>query len=183
MDAKERKQYLASILSKDEIIKYRMTLLIGEATKVFKSIFTGNIITITTAEEVKDFIDNYSKESEEVLVFEDVSLMNDLVQSYLLKYFERDYRPLVVLASGDNLSPVLLSRFNRIIKLPTESVIDFVSLKAFMEEHSQDLKSNYILPELKDASLRYCPEYYYNYKKLAIAKHENKNRNQLMKFL
>ena len=183
MDVKDKKQYLAKLLTKDNIIKYRVTLLIGEAARIFKSIFTGNIVTITTAEEVKDFIDNYSKVSEDILVFEDISLMNPQVQTYLLKYLEKDFRPLVVLTSNDNISPIILSRFNRIIKLPIESKIDFVTLSAFMEEHEQDLKSNYILPELKDDSLRYCPEYYYNYKKLAIAKHENKNRNQLMKFM
>lgn len=183
MDTKEKKQYLASLLTKDSINKYRVTLLIGEAAKMFKAIFVGNIITITTAEEVKDFIDTYSKESEDILVFEDPSLMNIQVQSYLLKYLECDYRPLVVLASSDNLSPTLLSRFNRIIKLPLESKIDFIKLDAFLQEHEQDLKSNYILPDLKEESLRYCPEYYYNYKKLTNAKHENKNRNQLMKFM
>ena len=183
MDTVEKKKYLAQLLTREEICKYRTVLLLGDAVKVFKSVYSGTIITITTAEEVKDFIDNYSKESEEVLVFEDPSLMNGQVQSYLLKYLEQDYRPLVVLATGDNLSPVLLSRFNKIIKLPTESKIDFVKLDAFLAEHEQDLKSNYILPELKEESLRYCPEYYYNYKKMAIAKHENKNRNQLIKYL
>lgn len=183
MIAKEKKQYLANLLTKDLINKYRVTLLLGEASKVFKSIYAGSIITIITAEDVRDFIDNYSKTSEDILVFEDISLMNIQVQAYLLKYLECDYRPLVVLASSDNLSPVLLSRFNKIIKLPVESKIDFVKLDAFLAEHEQDLKSNYILPDLKEDSLKYCPEYYYNYKKLEIAKHENKNRNQLMKFL
>ena len=183
MDAREKKQYLANLVSKDEVNKYRTTLLMGEAAKVFKSIFTGSIITLTTAEDVKDFIDNYSRVSEEILVFEDLSVMNAQVQAYLLKYLECDYRPLLVLASSDNLSPVLLSRFNKIIKLPIESKIDFVELSSFMAEHEQDLKSNYVLPELKEESLKYCPDYYYYHKKLSTAKHENKNRNQLMKFL
>ena len=60
MELLEKKKYLASILTKDSIIKNGTTLLMGEAARVFKSIFSGNIISITTAEEVKDFIDNYS---------------------------------------------------------------------------------------------------------------------------
>ena len=183
MDQLEKKKYLASILTKDLINKYRTTILIGEAAKLFKAIFAGNILSINTAEDVRDFLDNYSKESDEVLVFEDISLMNPQVQTYLLKYLEKNFRPLVVLASIDNLSPILLSRFNKKVKLPEDIKSDFTSLDAFLEEHSQDLKSNYVLPELKEESLLYCPEYYYNFKRLATAKHENKNRNQLIRYI
>lgn len=183
MDAIEKKKYLAQHITKESVNNNRTTLIIGEATKIFKAIFTGNIITITTAEEVRDFIATYSKESEEVLVFEDISLMNTQVQTYLLKYLESDYRPLVVLASIDNISPIILSRFVNVVKLPVEVKLDFTSLEAFLEEHAMDLKSNYVLPDLKEDSLKYCPEYFYNYKKMAIAKHENKNRNQIIRYL
>ena len=109
--------------------------------------------------------------------------MNSQVQSYLLKFLEQDYRPVIVLSSQDNLSSVMLSRFNKIIKIPTEIKSDFMSLNSFIEGHEQDLKSNYVLPDLKDDSLLHCPDYFYNWKKLSIAKHENKNRNQLIKYL
>lgn len=183
MELLEKKKYLASILTKDSIIKNGTTLLMGEAARIFKSIFSGNIISITTAEEVKDFIDNYSKESEEILVFEDISLMNTQVQTYLLKYLESNYRPLVVLASVDNLSPVLLSRFVKVVKLPQDVKSDSVPLNTFLEEHAMDLKSNYVIPELKEESLLYCPQYFYNLKKMSLCKHENKNRNQLIRYI
>lgn len=183
MDVIEKKKYLASNITKDLVIKYRTTIIFGEAARLFKGIFTGSILSISTAEEVKDFLDNYSKLSDEPLVFEDISLMNKQVQSYLLKFLEQDYRPIIVLASQDNLSPILLSRFNKVIKLPEDIKSDFTTLKSFVEEHEQDLRSNYVLPELKDESLLHCPEYYYNWKKLSIAKHENKNRNQIIKYL
>jgi len=183
MDAIEKKKYLASNITKELVFKYRTIILFGEATKVFKSIFNGSILSISTADDVKYFLNNYSKVSEEPLVFEDISLMNKQVQSYLLKFLEQDYRPLIVLASQDNISPILLSRFNKIIKLPSEIKSDFISLQSFINEHEQDLKSNYVLPELKDDSLLHCPSYFYNWKKLSISKHENKNRNQIIKYL
>lgn len=183
METVEKKKYLAGLLTKELILKYRTTLLVGEAASIFKSIFKGNIVSINTAEDIRDFLDNYSIEAEEPLVFEDVSLMSTQVRPYLLKYLEKDFRPLVVLASIDNLSPIFLSRFNKIIKIPQDFKMDFTSLKSFLEEHEQDLKSNYVLPELKEESVQYCPKYYYNFKRLSIAKHENKNRNQLIKYI
>lgn len=183
MDASEKKRYLVQHITKESVLKNRTTIIIGEAVKIFKAIFTGNIISITTAEEIRGFLDTYSKPSEDILVFEDISLMSNQIQTYLLKYLESDYRPLVVLASIDNVSPIILSRFVNVVKLPEEIKLDFTTLDAFLEEHAMDLKSNYILPELKEDSVKYCPEYFYNYKKMALAKHENKNRNQIIRYL
>lgn len=183
MEQIEKKKYLAQVITKEKIRNYGTTILIGEAVPVFKSIYSGHIISISTAEEVKEFLVEYSKESEETLVFEDISLMNKQVQSYLLKFFEKPCRPLVVLASIDNLSSIMLSRFNNIVKLPETIKYDSTSLDKFLEEHEKDLKSNYILPDLKEESAKYCPEYYYNFKLLALSKHENKNKNQIIRYL
>ena len=183
MEVLDKKKYLARILTKDLITKYRTTLIIGEATSLFKAIFKGNIVSITTAEDIRDFLDTYSRESEDILVFEDVSLLSEQVRPYLLKFLEQDFCPLVVLASVDNLSAIFLSRFNKIIKLPEDIKMDFTSLSSFLGGHEHDSKSNYVLPELKSESCKNCPEYFYNFRKLEIAKHENKNRNQLIKYL
>ena len=183
METLDKKKYLASILTKDLIEKYRTTLIVGEAASLFKAIFKGSIVSINTAEDIRDFLDTYSRVSENILVFEDISLLSEQVRPYLLKYLEQDYCPIVVLASIDNLSAIFLSRFKKIIKLQEDIKMDFTSLSSFLEGHEQDLKSNYVLPELKEESLKNCPEYFYNFKKLDIAKHENKNRNQLIKYL
>jgi len=179
----EIKKYLAKELTKENVFKNKTTLLIGNASRLFKSIYSGDIISINTAEEIKEFINEYNIQSDRPLVFEDISLMQQNVQSYLLKFIEDFPRPLIVLASLDNISPIILSRFKRIIKIPIEYKYSNVSLDKFLEEHQNELKSNYILPELKTESLLYCPEYYYKYIKLNLSNHDNKNRNQLIKFM
>lgn len=179
----EIKQYLAKELTKENVYNNKVTLLIGNASKLFKSIYTGDIISINTAEETKEFINEYNIQSDKPLVFEDISLMQQSVQSYLLKFIENFPRPLIVLASIDNISPIILSRFRKIIKIPNEIKYSNVSLNKFLEEHQNELKSNYVLPELKQESLLYCPEYYYKYVKLNLSSHENKNKNQLIRFM
>lgn len=179
----EIKQYLAKELTKENIYNNKTVLLIGNASKLFKSIYIGDIISISTAEETKEFINEYNMQSEKPLVFEDISLMQQSVQSYLLKFIEDFKRPLIVLASIDNISPIILSRFRKVIKIPSDNKYSNISLDKFLEEHQNELKSNYVLPELKQESLLYCPEYYYRYVKLNISSHDNKNRNQLMKLM
>lgn len=179
----EIKQFLAKELTKENVFNNKTTLLIGNASKLFKSIYVGDIISINTAEDVKEFMNEYNIQSEKPLVFEDISLMQQYVQSYLLKFIENFPRPLIVLASIDNISPIILSRFKKIIKIPNEYKYSNVSLNKFLEEHQDSLKSNYVLPELKNESLSYCPEYYYRYVKLNLSKHDNKNRNQLIKYI
>ena len=177
------KHYLAQELTKNKVFENKTTLLIGNSSKLFKSIYTGDIISINTAEEVKEFMNEYNKQSEKALVFEDISLMHKYVQTYLLKFIENTPRPLVVLASIDNISPIILSRFKKVIKIPSEYKYSNIQLDKFLEEHQNELKSNYVLPELKNESLQHCPQYYYNYMKLNISSHDNKNRNQLIKFI
>lgn len=179
----EIKQYLANELTKEKVYNYKTILLIGNASRLFKSIYNGDIVSINTAEETKEFINEYNIQSDKPLVFEDISLMQQSVQSYLLKFIDNFSRPLILLASIDNISPIILSRFNKIIKIPNEYKYSNVNLSKFLEEHQNDLKSNYVLPELKQESLLYCPEYYYRYTKLNLSNHDNKNRNQLIKFM
>lgn len=179
----EIKQYLAKELTKENVYNSKTILLIGRASKLFKSIYTGDIISINTAEETREFINEYNIYSDKPLVFEDISLMQYNVQSYLLKFIENFPRPLVVLASIDNISPIILSRFKKVIKIPNEYKYSDIKLNKFLEEHQDELKSNYVLPELKTESLLYCPEYYYKYMKLNLSPHDNKNRNQLIKFM
>ena len=183
MDSNEIKRYIIDKTTKDIIIKSRVTLIIGEAVKYFKSMYRGEIISITTSEEVKDFIDNYSCYSDTPLVFEDISLMNSLVQTYLLKYIEETCRPLIILASSDNIISTIISRCRNIIKIPKIIDYSFVDIDKFMEEHSDVLQSNYILPELKYESAMNCPEYYYRYIKMKISNHEDKNANQIIKYI
>ena len=51
----EIKQFLAKELTKENVFNNKTTLLIGNASKLFKSIYVGDIISINTAEDVKEF--------------------------------------------------------------------------------------------------------------------------------
>ena len=83
----EIKQYLANELTKEKVYNYKTILLIGNASRLFKSIYNGDIVSINTAEETKEFINEYNIQSDKPLVFEDISLMQQsLLQGLIWPY-------------------------------------------------------------------------------------------------
>ena len=96
--------------------------------------------------------------------------MTSSVQTYLLKFIENPPAPLIILASKDNISPIILSRCKRIIKLPSiihhETNIGISELvKRKMDYESESTKDDPArVPVPFDTelnSLVYCPDYQY----------------------
>ena len=151
--------------------KYNVILLIGDSVKAFKQMLKDTpYYTITTADEVRQFIDEHSYPSDKPLIFEDISKMTSSVQTYLLKFIENPPAPLIILSSKDNISPIILSRCKRIIKLPSiihhETNIGISELvKRKMDYESESTKDDPTrVPVPFDTefnSLVYCPDYQY----------------------
>jgi len=111
-------------------------LIIGKGVPLFKKMYKGNIYNLTSLEDVREFISEFSEvELDFPIVIEDVS--NLYRDSSLLKLIEESKFPLVMLASKDNLSDALMSRTKYILKIPeTNDSIELVSIS----QASADLK-------------------------------------------
>lgn len=163
MDELEAKKYIQSKCA--DFNTYRVILIIGKAVKVFKSIFKGEYSTITTAEDVRQFMDKYQGfYNDKPIVFEDISLMTKEVQSRLLKFIEEPTSPLIILASKDNVSPIILSRCKLIIKIPEETNTTFMSLSEFIDYKTKTLDALKQDGRQAEFDLEYeashrCPEY------------------------
>lgn len=176
-------KYLAASITLDKLTKSQVTLLIGDSVELFKKIYKGPLYTITKADEVKEFINNHQIPDDKPLVFEDISLMTSNVQTYLLKFIEEPPTPLLILASRDNVSPIILSRCRTIIKIPSSIVPKNKELKDFADRRielwdmyteakrggakmePEDLEE---LNSLELQSLKECPDYFYWMAKLRI---------------
>ena len=139
-------EYVKSRLIKAK--EFKTNIVIGKAVNVFKSIYEGDCYNINTEKEVKSFIDYWSVPNNEVLVFEDLSLMSLQVQKYFLKFLEDPPSPIIILASEDNISPIILSRCMNIVKVEENFPEKKVSIEEFIENE-------------KDTSKGICEEYYY----------------------
>lgn len=73
-------------------------------------------IYLESAKEVKTFVSQYSFIDHKRLFISDVSLLTANVLSYLLKFVEETSNHIILHASKDNIPPVFLSRFQRVIK-------------------------------------------------------------------
>lgn len=138
MTLQEEQKYLASKVNPVECKKHGVTIVIGRAVDILKPMLRGaNFYSMTKADEVRDFLERNSMASEGTLFMEDLSLMTPAVQSFLLKFIEEPLMPLVILASKDNISPIILSRCKRIIKLPCTEVPNPQLVKQFVETRIQ----------------------------------------------
>lgn len=173
------KKDLATKLSKDNLIKNRTTLVIGYAAKLVKQMLSGSYYSLTNAEDVRNFIGKFSIDSDQILVFEDLALLDQKVQAYLLKFIEESYCPLLILSSKDTVLPTILSRCKVIIKVPVNTVYKRVSLNKFIEDREQALLEDNISSDLIEDSLRQCPEYYYLTRKYL----DDKSHKQFNKYL
>ena len=180
MDLIDIKKDLASKLSKDKLIENRITLVIGYAAKLVKQMLSGSYYTLTNAKDVRDFIGKFSIESDQLLVFEDLALLDQRTQAFLLKFIEDSYCPLLILSSKDTVLPTILSRCKVIIKVPVQVEYKEVSLNKFIEDREQELLlGDDISNNIIEDSLKYCPEYYYIVKKYL----DNKSAKQFNKYM
>lgn len=180
MTEDDYKRILMKELTLDKLRQFHTTILIGRAAKIAKKMLRNGYRTLTTADEVREFLDFYRMPTDSPIFFEDPSRMLPSVQAYLLKFIEEPPAPLVILASKNNVSPVILSRCKRIIQFPevikhgTKSLKEFTELKIRAEEEYELWKKDTTpdkkpLPDdilkyinhLDKASLDDCPEYWY----------------------
>jgi hypothetical protein len=180
MSTVELKKELASKLTKEQLIANGVTLVLGYAAKLVKQMLTGNYYTLTSAEDVHEFIGRFSIKSDQLVVFEDLALLDPRVQAYLLKFIEENYCPLLILSSRDSVLPTILSRCRVIIKVPAPVKSKNGSLPEFVEYIDQKLSDGEnVSNSLVDDSLTTCPEYYYLVKKYL----DTKNVKQFNKYI
>ena len=130
-------------------------LIIGKGVPLFKKMYKGNIYNLTSLEDVREFISEFSEvELDFPIVIEDVS--NLYRDSSLLKLIEESKFPLVMLASKDNLSDALMSRMKYILKIPeTNESIELVSIsQASAELKDKDWSQEEVNKYLADS----CPQ-------------------------
>lgn len=130
-------------------------LIIGKGVPLFKKMYKGNIYNLTSLEDVREFISEFSEvELDFPIVIEDVS--NLYRDSSLLKLIEESKFPLVMLASKDNLSDALMSRTKYILKIPeTNDSIELVSIsQASAELKDKDWSQEEVNKYLADS----CPQ-------------------------
>lgn len=176
-DYTDEKKYLVKELSRAK--EFMTTLLLGElGCTLFKQIYKGDMYTLKSAQDVREFRETYNFGTEEVLVFEDLSLMTPDTQAALLKFIEEPKRPLIVLCSQDNLSGAMYSRFAHKVKLEAKTQITGMSIQDFIDT-KQSLKEKKYLEsqsgeqqsytdeeilidtDFQRACLQLCPDYWY----------------------
>lgn len=165
-----------------EAKKFRTVLITGNlACRLFKQMYVGDLYTLKTAEDVRNFKEIYNFDSDKVLVFEDLSLMTSEVQASLLKFIEEPTRPLMVLCSKDNVSDAMRSRFMYYIKLEDPVTSKFLStkhmanMKLILTDKENTLKrvpdsditftedETLMKTDLPAACMKISPEYYHSY--------------------
>jgi hypothetical protein len=92
----------------------------GEAFTLLKNI-----------EDVRRYVDNYSMLRKVSIGIGDLSQLSQEAQAVLLKFIEEGVEDIMCYASRDNVSPVLMSRFNKVekydeIKMGEDSFDTFV---------------------------------------------------------
>lgn len=194
MSDKEIISDLVQQLTKESLKDFNPTILIGKAATVFKRICKSQLYTITTAKEVKEFLSKWDTPLDTPIIFEDISLMTPSVQTYLLKFIEEPIAPLIIMASKDNISPIILSRCKKIIKYPEPLSYGHQSLQEFIENKQQaqdeiyaarmDPNSHTSIPESvsryfdhpEQTALEDCPEYLFMSKEIEAYTCFNKDK-------
>lgn len=180
MSTTDLKRELANELTKEKLIANGVTLVLGYAAKLVKQMLSGNYYTLTSADDVHEFIGRFSIKSDQLIVFEDLALLDQRVQAYLLKFIEENYCPLLILSSRDAVLPTIISRCKTVIKVPVPVKSKNGSISDFVDHIDQKLLDDEnITNSLVDDSLSECPEYYYLVKKYL----DDKNAKQFNKYI
>ena len=101
-----------------EIEKVSPSLFLYGAATVFRKQYKFPIKRVTSFQEVRDLVGQYTGVStlDYQLVIEDLFLLNGMAILTLLKLVEDSRFPVVVLSSYDCVDPILLSRFKTVYK-------------------------------------------------------------------
>lgn len=198
MTTDEQKLHIVSNLKLAK--QFKTNLVLGQlGCKLFKQVYKGDIHTLKSAEDVREFKNMYFFKDETPLVFEDLSLMTPEVQSSLLKFIEEPERPLIVLCSDDNVSDAMMSRFMNYVKLeeplPQQflSVLEFISLRETAIDKQRNTPQSehpdytpnekLIITDLNKACLKLCPEYWYWSTFVKLNKPEINNPDTYLKLM
>ena len=171
------KEELISLFTPDKVCMFHTTILIGDICTSFKNIYKGRLYTIVSADDVRQFLADHNMPEDKPIVFEDLSMMTSIVRSRLLKFIEEPPAPLIILASSDNISPVILSRCCRIIKTPNSiKCQSYETLTKFVDDRialydtiksSKKIDDPLVEEDIKEykypalSSLKQCPQYQY----------------------
>lgn len=90
-------------------------LLLEDAVLIFKENYHGSIYTINSDEDLQEFIYIYSNScNSKPVVLDGISNISN--QTLLASFLEKIEFPIILLSIKDNISSILLSRVNTIIK-------------------------------------------------------------------
>ena len=198
MTTEEQKLYIVSKLKLAK--QFRTNLVLGQlGCTLFKQVYKGEIYTLKSADDVRNFKNSYFIPDETPLVFEDLSLMTADVQASLLKFIEEPERPLIVLCSEDNISDAMMSRFMNYVKVEELlnpkyiSISEFIKTKELAEDKQRTTAPNelpqytdnekLIITDLNRACLLLCPDYWYWYTSIKLTKPELTNIDQFIKLM
>lgn len=158
----------------NNIKKTTPVLIVGEATTLFRKSWSYRINTIESKQDVRDLIEYYSQVTPRIpLVIDDLSYLKDDTLNLLLKLIEDAKFPIILLASYDNVNPILFSRVKTFIKFKQDinsKFMDEAKAMLLLEEANLENKLDIIkfmrdncpnlisLPKGKFASILYGGE-------------------------
>jgi hypothetical protein len=120
-------------------------------------------------DEVRSYVDNYNTILEHTTNgIGDLSLLSDFAQAILLKFIEEGVTDVMCYASRDNVSPVLMSRFDVVEKLDSINigVGDFATFVQLVQEKEGTIDS---IDRLFTEKAANCLESYKVYRRLGKA--------------
>lgn len=128
----EQKEYLMKNLKS---VKQNMTtIILGElGCRICMELYGDEIHFLKTLQDVKNFIEIYDYETDEVLVFGDLSSLPEIALGAFLKFIEEAKRPLIALCSKDDMSGAMMSRFMKKVKIEEKRFINEVPICQFIE--------------------------------------------------
>lgn len=122
---------------------YSPSLLIGSAAVSFRQTYEGIILTVSSSQDVVELIGRYTgiQFLSRPIVISDLAFMARDASSMLLKFIEESPLPLILLATYDNINPILLSRVRTVMKQSQVIKSSFLSLKqgiAYIRDMAED---------------------------------------------
>lgn len=157
-------------------------LILSGAVIDFKRSYQGQIIRLSTVEEVREFVSYYTAISalERPLVIEDLSFLPDFCEGLLLKFIEESPLRIVVLSAFDTVSPVLLSRFKKVVKYSKEKVdSEFCKASVGYQKLEETLRPDSHFFDKVRYMGKLSPKLYYLECNIA----QGRNKSKIMSFL
>lgn len=149
-------------------------LLVGEAYFLFRKSYKGKILTVNS-ENIREIVSYYSSISlDYILVLEDIANLSSTEVNYLLKLVEDAKYPIILLASYDNINPILLSRIRTFVKFSNPISSEFLSPSKGIEVIEDKLSSDTAYIDKVRYQMKYSPRLYYLEQLLGNTKNKNK---------